>query len=59
MLERLFPKLIRPRRVKELQRDGFRINLSGVQGCHRDMDIQERLIAGMMVAGADLAVQVA
>ena len=59
MLERLFPKLIWPRRVKKLERDSLRINLSGVQGCHRDMDIQERLIAGMMVAGANLAVQVA
>ena len=59
MLERLFPKLIWPRRVKKLERDSLRINFSGVQGCHRDMDIQERLIAGMMVAGANLAVKVA
>ena len=59
MLERLFPKLIWPRRVKKLQRDSFRINLSGIQGCHRDVNVQERLIAGMMVAGANLAVQVA
>ena len=59
VLERLFPKLIWPRRVKKLQRDSIRINLSGIQGCHRDADIQECLIAGMMVPGANLAVQVA
>ena len=59
MFQSLLSKLIGARCVEQLQRDCRRILLKRLQGCHRDANVQEALIAGLVVARAHLPVQVA
>lgn len=59
VLEGFLSKLIRARCVKQMQGHCIRIHLETLQCCHRDADIQKALITGLMIASADLLVQIA
>jgi hypothetical protein len=57
--EGLLPSLIGSWGVQQLQRDSLWVDLGILQGGNRHVHIQEGLIAGHVVAGADFPIQIA